>query len=204
MVEGDHNLQPYRTRSGTSLLKRRPRTLVHRVCDLVHDRSAAVVHGGDAACERYRDLGNNSRSAGFRYYQFVWWIGIGHAGTLISAILLLLNQSGAPRSTVCRARLCSPSPAQPCFRCCIQDVRGAAYCFSLSQHDGDLAAVRSPLIWMFSRFRRMRPSRFVLVCRAIPISRRFATVQRINTLSYFTAYSRGDGAGRHATGIGMR
>ncbi len=23
---------------------------------------------------------------------FVWWIGIGHAGTLISAILLLLNQ----------------------------------------------------------------------------------------------------------------
>src|SRR3954447_15604575 len=24
---------------------------------------------------------------------FVWWIGIGHAGTLISAILLLLNQS---------------------------------------------------------------------------------------------------------------
>ena len=23
---------------------------------------------------------------------FVWWVGIGHAGTLISAILLLLNQ----------------------------------------------------------------------------------------------------------------
>ncbi len=30
---------------------------------------------------------------GFAIIYFVWWIGIGHAGTLISAILLLLNQS---------------------------------------------------------------------------------------------------------------
>jgi Ni/Fe-hydrogenase subunit HybB-like protein len=30
---------------------------------------------------------------GFAITNFVWWIGIGHAGTLISAILLLLNQS---------------------------------------------------------------------------------------------------------------
>jgi molybdopterin-containing oxidoreductase family membrane subunit len=29
---------------------------------------------------------------GFAITSFVWWIGIGHAGTLISAILLLLNQ----------------------------------------------------------------------------------------------------------------
>jgi len=29
---------------------------------------------------------------GFAIVNFVWWIGIGHAGTLISAILLLLNQ----------------------------------------------------------------------------------------------------------------
>ncbi len=29
---------------------------------------------------------------GFDIVNFVWWIGIGHAGTLISAILLLLNQ----------------------------------------------------------------------------------------------------------------
>src|ERR1017187_6242731 len=28
----------------------------------------------------------------FDITNFVWWIGIGHAGTLISAILLLLNQ----------------------------------------------------------------------------------------------------------------
>ncbi len=30
---------------------------------------------------------------GYMITNFVWWIGIGHAGTLISAILLLLNQS---------------------------------------------------------------------------------------------------------------
>jgi Ni/Fe-hydrogenase subunit HybB-like protein len=32
-------------------------------------------------------------SWGFAIVNFVWWIGIGHAGTLISAILLLLRQS---------------------------------------------------------------------------------------------------------------
>src|SRR3979490_75245 len=31
---------------------------------------------------------------GFAIINFVWWIGIGHAGTLISAILLLLRQQG--------------------------------------------------------------------------------------------------------------
>jgi molybdopterin-containing oxidoreductase family membrane subunit len=30
---------------------------------------------------------------GFAIINFVWWIGIGHAGTLISAVLLLLNQN---------------------------------------------------------------------------------------------------------------
>src|SRR5215475_7004084 len=29
---------------------------------------------------------------GFAIVNFVWWIGIGHAGTLISAILLLMRQ----------------------------------------------------------------------------------------------------------------
>ena len=37
---------------------------------------------------------------GFDIINFVWWIGIGHAGTLISAILLLLRaDAGARRST---------------------------------------------------------------------------------------------------------
>jgi len=35
---------------------------------------------------------NNQICWGFAIINFVWWIGIGHAGTLISAILLLLKQ----------------------------------------------------------------------------------------------------------------
>jgi molybdopterin-containing oxidoreductase family membrane subunit len=35
---------------------------------------------------------NNPVMWGFDLVNFVWWIGIGHAGTLISAVLLLLNQ----------------------------------------------------------------------------------------------------------------
>jgi len=36
---------------------------------------------------------NNTVSWAFDIINFVWWIGIGHAGTLISAILLLLHQN---------------------------------------------------------------------------------------------------------------
>src|SRR4029079_13816283 len=45
----------------------------------------------------YRGVGiwgvNVPVALGFAITNFVWWIGIGHAGTLISAILLLLRQS---------------------------------------------------------------------------------------------------------------
>ena len=45
----------------------------------------------------YRGVGiwgiNMPVAWGFAIVNFVWWIGIGHAGTLISAILLLLRQS---------------------------------------------------------------------------------------------------------------
>jgi len=36
---------------------------------------------------------NNTVSWGINIVNFVWWVGIGHAGTFISAALLLLNQS---------------------------------------------------------------------------------------------------------------
>ena len=55
-----------------------------------HD--AAVCHRLPV-CEGHRHLGRErSRGWGFAIVNFVWWIGIGHAGTLISAILLLLRQ----------------------------------------------------------------------------------------------------------------
>jgi molybdopterin-containing oxidoreductase family membrane subunit len=40
----------------------------------------------------------------FDITNFVFWIGIGHAGTLISAILFLFRQSGGRRSTAPRKR----------------------------------------------------------------------------------------------------
>ena len=47
---------------------------------------------------------------GFAIVNFVWWIGIGHAGTLISAILFLLNQKWRTSiNSVCAKREhCSP------------------------------------------------------------------------------------------------
>jgi Ni/Fe-hydrogenase subunit HybB-like protein len=45
-------------------------------------------------CQGRGYLGNHIPIGwGFAIVNFVWWIGIGHAGTLISAILLLLRQS---------------------------------------------------------------------------------------------------------------
>ena len=45
----------------------------------------------------YRGVGiwgiNIPNAWGYAITNFVWWVGIGHAGTLISAILLLLNQN---------------------------------------------------------------------------------------------------------------
>ena len=44
--------------------------------------------------------GNNQPVAwGFPIINFVFWVGIGHAGTLISAILFLFRQTGAAPST---------------------------------------------------------------------------------------------------------
>ena len=42
---------------------------------------------------------NNPVGWGWDITNFVWWIGIGHAGTLISAILFLFRQKWGLRST---------------------------------------------------------------------------------------------------------
>ena len=47
---------------------------------------------------------------GFAIVNFVWWIGIGHAGTLISAILLLLRQTWSCRSC-CGGKRFAPVPS---------------------------------------------------------------------------------------------
>jgi len=54
------------------------------------------MFGGTTAYLFWEGLGlwgiNNPVGWGFAIVNLVWWIGIGHAGTLISAILLLFNQ----------------------------------------------------------------------------------------------------------------
>ena len=80
---------------------------------------------------------------GFAIVNFVWWIGIGHAGTLISAILLVaqarladLDQPIRRGDDAVRRGLRGLVPAL---------APGAALALllaaSLSQHDGALAAV---------------------------------------------------------------
>ena len=83
---------------------------------------------------------------GFAIVNFVWWIGIGHAGTLISAILLLLKQDW--RTSINRFAeamtlfavacaglfpLLAPGPAL-----------GLLLAAAVSQHDEPLAAVAQP------------------------------------------------------------
>jgi hypothetical protein len=87
-------LRRFRTRSAASFSSGRSRwdgsSAVHRV------RRDAGPDGG-APWLFIKGVGvwgiNIPIGWGFAIVNFVWWIGIGHAGTLISAILLLLNQS---------------------------------------------------------------------------------------------------------------
>jgi hypothetical protein len=82
---------------------------------------------------------------GFAIINFVWWIGIGHAGTLISAILLLFRQEW--RTSINRfaeAMTLLPSRA----RAFSADAHGASVArlldVSVPEHDEPLAAVPQP------------------------------------------------------------
>jgi len=79
---------------------------------------------------------------GFAIINFVWWIGIGHAGTLISAILLLLKQTW--RNSINRFAEAMTLFAVACagmFRCCTWAVPGCLLDVSLSQQHGRVAAI---------------------------------------------------------------
>ena len=67
--------------------------LVRRVRDLVPDHDGAPRRHRLPLLKGVGIWGVNVPVGwGFAIINFVWWIGIGHAGTLISAILLLLRQ----------------------------------------------------------------------------------------------------------------
>ncbi len=80
---------------------------------------------------------------GFAIVNFVWWIGIGHAGTLISAILLLLRQSW--RNSINRFAEAMTLFAVACRGNLSTHSRGPSLAgllaVSLSQHHELLAAV---------------------------------------------------------------
>src|SRR5271156_3827755 len=86
---------------------------------------------------------------GFAIVNFVWWIGIGHAGTLISAILFLLNQKWrtsinrfAEAMTLFAVACAGLFPLIPTTRPWM-----AYYMFPYPSSMGIWPQFRSPLIW---------------------------------------------------------
>ena len=100
------------------------------------------------ACPRASASGaSTSRSAwGFAIINFVWWIGIGHAGTLISAILLLLRQKW--RTSINRFAEAMTLFAVACAGLFPLLHLGRPWFFywllPYPEHDGHLAAVPQP------------------------------------------------------------
>ena len=80
---------------------------------------------------------------GFAITSFVWWIGIGHAGTLISAILLLLHQKW--RTSINRIAEAMTIFAVMCAGTVSAPAPGPAVVLllavALSEHDAAVAAV---------------------------------------------------------------
>ena len=83
---------------------------------------------------------------GFAIVNFVWWIGIGHAGTLISAILLLLKQDW--RTSINRFAEAMTLFAVACAGLFPLLHLGRPWVFywllPLSEHDGPVAPVAQP------------------------------------------------------------
>ena len=83
---------------------------------------------------------------GFAIVNFVWWIGIGHAGTLISAILLLLKQQW--RTSINRFAEAMTLFAVACAGMFPAAAHGTSVAFLLAypvpKHDVPLAAIPQP------------------------------------------------------------
>ena len=87
---------------------------------------------------------------GFAIVNFVWWVGIGHAGTFISALLLLLRQDW--RTSINRfaeaMTLFAVSCAGHVSAAASWPAVGVLLADALSELDADVAAVpQSPLVW---------------------------------------------------------
>jgi Ni/Fe-hydrogenase subunit HybB-like protein len=94
MVEGDHDFGTVSDKIGNVTLKKR--TPFHWFIGFGIAFIVAQLLMMTVTTLLARGIGiwGNNQPVGWAFdiINFVWWIGIGHAGTLISAILLLLNQ----------------------------------------------------------------------------------------------------------------
>lgn len=94
MVEGDHTFATVSDKIGDVTLKKK--TPYHWFIGFAIAFMVAQLLLFAVTTLLARGIGvwGNNQPVGWAFdiINFVWWIGIGHAGTLISAILLLLNQ----------------------------------------------------------------------------------------------------------------
>src|ERR1051325_5387766 len=94
MVEGDHTYATVSDKIGDLTLKKK--TPFHWFIGLAIAFMVAQLLLFTTIWLLLKGIGiwgtNQPAGWAFPIINFVWWIGIGHAGTLISAILLLLNQ----------------------------------------------------------------------------------------------------------------
>jgi molybdopterin-containing oxidoreductase family membrane subunit len=94
MIRGDHDYGTVSDRIGDVTLKRRTPFHWFIGFGIAFMIAQALLFTVTILLARGIGIWGNNIPVGWAFdiINFVWWIGIGHAGTLISAILLLLNQ----------------------------------------------------------------------------------------------------------------
>ena len=121
---------------------------------------------------------------GFAIVNFVWWIGIGHAGTLISAILLLFKQSWRTSINRFAEAMTIFAVMQAGLFPLIHTGRpwlAAYWLFPIPLTMGVWPQFRSPLIWdvfAVSTCRRAADTRFRTAASAAPSRASRATARR--------------------------
>ena len=144
---------------------------------------------------------------GFAIINFVWWIGIGHAGTLISAILLLFKQQW--RNSISRFAEAMTIFAVICagmFPLIHVGRPWLGYWLFPYPNTMDLwPQFRSPLMWdVFAVSTYATISVVFWYIGMIPDLARCATAPSARSAQYFTASCRWAGGARRGTGSAMR
>jgi molybdopterin-containing oxidoreductase family membrane subunit len=94
MVEGDHTFATVSDKIGDLALKKKTPYFWFIGFAIAFMVAQLLLFAVTTLLAKGIGIWGNNQPVGWAFdiINFVWWIGIGHAGTLISAILLLLNQ----------------------------------------------------------------------------------------------------------------